>query len=60
MHLHVFCGNHEDAMFAHIFGKVCDRIEHQTEIFEVITVLQMSIVLQRTTEIQCEGSSGMV
>ena len=53
-------GDHEDAMFAYIVGKVCNRIKLRTKIVTIITVLQMKIVLQITTERKREGSSGMV
>ena len=53
-------GDYKDAMFARIVGKVCDIIKQRTKIFTVITVLQMIILFQITTERQREGSSRTV
>ena len=53
-------GDHEDAMFARIFGKVCNRIKQRNKIVTVVTVSRMEILLKIKTERKHEGSSGMV
>ena len=52
--------DHEDAMFAHIVGLVCDIIKQQPWIVAVSLVLQTINVLRITTNRQREGSSGTV